>query len=194
MQARLYNILKHTKAEGPQTRYCIWFQGCLKHCKGCFARGTWDFEGGYNIDCDELLKDIFLQKDIEGVTFLGGEPFEQPEALEYLARNIKKKDLGIVCFTGKNYNEIKELHQKILNNIDLLIDGGFVEEKKDYSRPWTGSSNQNYYFLSDRYDKSIFEKYKNSFEINIKKDGSLFINGMGDIEALMKKINTVFFH
>lgn len=194
MFVRVYNILRSTKVEGPNKRYCIWFQGCSKHCKGCFARATWDFNGGYKLDCDKLLEDIFNQKDIEGVTFLGGEPFEQSEALEYLAKNIKTRDLGIVCFTGKQYCEIESDYPSILQYIDLLIDGGFEEDKKDYSRPWVGSSNQNYYFLTKRYDKNILEKYKNTFEINIKKDGSLFINGMGDIESLAKKIDTVFFH
>ena len=106
----------------------------------------------------------------------------------------KTRDLGIVCFTGKQYCEIESDYPSILPYIDLLIDGGFEEDKKDYSRPWVGSSNQNYYFLTKRYDKNILEKYKNTFEINIKKDGSLFINGMGDIESLAKKIDTVFFH
>ena len=188
MEAIIHYLLKNTKVEGPKRRYCIWFQGCSKRCKGCFSKATWDFEGGYKIDCDKLLEDIFKQKHIEGVTFLGGEPFEQYEALEYLSKNIHSKNLGIVCFTGKLFEEIKSNYPNILPYIDLLIDGGFEEDKKDYSRPWVGSKNQKYYFLSERYNENIIKQYKNAFEINIKKNGEFFINGMGDIEELLKRL------
>ena len=70
----------------------------------------------------------------------------------------------------------------------MLIDGGFEEDKKDYSRPWVGSKNQKYYFLSERYNENIIKQYKNAFEINIKKNGEFFINGMGDIEELLKRL------
>ena len=58
MEAIIHYLLKDTKVEGPKRRYCIWFQGCSKRCKGCFSKATWDFEGGYKIDCDKLLEDI----------------------------------------------------------------------------------------------------------------------------------------
>ena len=69
-----------------------------------------------------------------------------------------------------------------------MIDGEFQEEKTDYSRPWVGSSNQNYYFLTERYEKSILSTCKNKIEINVQKNGSIFINGMGDFKKLTKKL------
>lgn len=192
MKARVHKILKHTKAEGPNTRYCIWFQGCSRHCKGCWAKATWDFEGGFEIDTNDLLTDILSTKGIEGVTFLGGEPFEQPEALHFLSKNLHDKNLGIVCFTGNKIEEIKQ--KEILEYIDLLIDGEFMEAEKDFSRPWVGSKNQKYHFLSDRYSPAILNEYKNKIEVNISKNGLIFINGMGDFEKFSSKLNMLINH
>lgn len=194
MDARIYKILKQTKVEGPGTRYCIWFQGCSKHCKGCWAKETWDFNKGKILNADEILQDIYSQKNIEGVTFLGGEPFEQAEVLKYLSQKIKEKNLSIVCFTGLKIEQIKEKYPEILNHIDLLIDGEFIEEEKDYSRPWIGSKNQRYHFLTKRYDEKILKKYKNKVEINISKNGEIFINGMGDMKKISDKTNLKFHH
>ena len=128
-------------------------------------------------------------KDIEGVTFLGGEPFEQPDALEYMTQKIKGKGLSVLCFTGNRIEDIKEKFPEILRNIDLLIDGEYIEEQKDFSRPWVGSKNQRYHFLSRYYDESIFEKYKNRIEVNVQKNGQIFINGMGNFENLVQNLD-----
>ena len=194
MKFRVYQILKNTKTEGPGTRYCIWFQGCRKHCKGCFAKATWKLDGGVIKDTKDIIEDILNTKNIEGVTFLGGEPFEQYEALYEIAEAVYKKGLSVLCFTGHKFEHIKEKYSKILPYIDLLIDGEFVEEKKDFARPWVGSSNQNYHFLTKRYNKEIFSKYKNKIEVNIKKNGIIFINGMGDFDALEKKLDMLTIH
>lgn len=188
MKARIYKILKQTRVEGPGVRYCIWFQGCSKHCSGCWAKATWDSNGGYEIDVRDILNDILNTKTIEGVTFLGGEPFEQYDAIRFLAENIKAASLSVLCFTGKSFKEIKENFSDILPYIDLLIDGEFKEEEKDYSRPWVGSKNQNYYFLSDRYNEEMVMQYKNKIEINVQKNGLIFINGMGDFEKFVQNL------
>lgn len=192
MKIRIHKILRQTKVEGPKIRYCIWFQGCSKHCKGCWAKATWDFNGGYEYDTEEILTDILNTKNIDGVTFLGGEPFEQPDALDFLCKKIKEAGLSVVCFTGNKIEDLQQTHQNILNNIDLLIDGEFKEDEKDFSRPWVGSKNQNYHFLSNKFNKNIISEYKNKIEVNIQKDGIIFINGMGDFEKFTNnlKMNT----
>ena len=161
MKVNIHKILKQTKVEGPKNRYCIWFQGCSKRCKGCWAKATWDSNAGKQYNLDELLADISKTPNIDGITILGGEPFEQSEALEYLCQNVQKMNLSVVCFTGNKIDNLKEKYASILKNIDLLIDGEFIEEEKDYSRPWVGSKNQNYHFLSKKFDKSILKEYKN---------------------------------
>lgn len=191
MKLRIFNILKNTKVEGPETRYCIWVQGCSRHCKGCQAVHTWSHSGGVLYNVKDIIADIKKQKNIEGVTFLGGEPFEQAEALGIIAKAVKEEGLGVLCFTGGLLEELqqKEENKTLLENIDLLIDGAFEIENVDYSRPWCGSKNQRYHFLTNRYNEDIFEKYKNKIEINISKDGTIFMNGMGNFDEIQHKID-----
>ena len=191
MNLRVFKILKNTKVEGPGTRYCIWVQGCSNRCKGCQAVHTWSHKGGKLYETSDIIQDILNQPNIEGVTFLGGEPFEQAEALGDIAEGVKSKGLGVLCFTG-NYLEIlrrNPIDKKLLDNTDLLIDGPFEIDNLDYSRPWCGSSNQRYHFLTTRYNEEIFEKYKNKVEVNISKDGTVFMNGMGDFDDIMQKVD-----
>lgn len=191
MKLRVFNILKNTKVEGPETRYCIWVQGCSRHCKGCQAVHTWSHSGGVLYNVKDIIADIKKQKNIEGVTFLGGEPFEQAEALGIIAKSVKEEGLGVLCFTGSLLEELQqnEKNKTLLENIDLLIDGAFEIENVDYSRPWCGSTNQRYHFLTKRYNEDIFEKYKNKIEINISKNGDIFMNGMGNFDEIQHKID-----
>ena len=193
MKLRVFNILKNTKVEGPETRYCIWVQGCSRHCKGCQAVHTWSHSGGVLYNVKDIVADIKKQKNIEGVTFLGGEPFEQAEALGIIAKAVKKEGLGVLCFTGGLLEELQQKKENkiLLENIDLLIDGAFEADKVDYSRPWCGSTNQRYHFLTNRYNEEIFEKYKNKIEINISKNGTIFMNGMGNFDEIQHKIDLI---
>ena len=185
---RIYKILKNTTVEGPGQRFCIWAQGCKKHCKGCFAKETWDFESGEVYSVIELYNLIKMQDNIEGVTFLGGEPFEQVKEILELSKMVKKDNLSVLCFTGYTYEELKFKNDKCINeflaNIDLLIDGGFEQEYFDLSRPWVGSSNQRFIFLTDRYCENDLKKYKNKIELHLDYDGKIEINGMGDFAKL----------
>lgn len=193
MKLRVFKILKNTKVEGPGIRYCIWVQGCSHHCKGCQAVHTWSHSGGTLLEVNDIISDILAKKNIEGITFLGGEPFEQAEMLGIIAEAVKKVGLGVLCFTGGYIEELKQnpINKKLLDNIDLLIDSPFEIDKLDYSRPWCGSSNQRYHFLTNRYDEEIFTKYKNKVEVNISKSGTVFMNGMGDFDKIMQKMDLV---
>jgi anaerobic ribonucleoside-triphosphate reductase activating protein len=193
MQLRVFKILKKTKVEGPEIRYCIWVQGCSRHCKGCQAVHTWSHSGGKLIKINDIIQDIRAQEGIEGVTFLGGEPFEQAEALGEIAEAVKEMGLGVLCFTGGYLEKLSlnPVNKKLLENIDLLIDGPFELNNVDYSRPWCGSSNQRYHFLTDRYNEEIFSKYKNKVEVNISKNGVIFMNGMGNFDEIMQKMDLV---
>ena len=125
MKLRVFNIIKNTKVEGPGNRYCIWVQGCSRHCKGCQAVHTWSHQGGELYETGDIINDIeHYANKIEGVTFLGGEPFEQAEALGLIAEGVNKRGLSVVCFTGGKLEELRlESKNKILlDNTDLLID------------------------------------------------------------------------
>ena len=93
-----------------------------------------------------------------------------------------------MCFTGYTLEELKSKNNEDINNfldnIDLLIDGGFEKENYDLSRPWVGSSNQSFIFLTDRYNEEQIYQYKNKIEVRISQDGKTEINGMGDFATL----------
>lgn len=187
----IYKIISNTTVEGPGERFCIWLQGCKKHCDGCWAKETWSFGVGQKYSVDALFEMIKSTENIEGVTFLGGEPFEQAEELGILAEKVKGIGLSIVCFTGYTFDELKEKQNsfidRLLQNIDLLVDGEFQKDKFDLSRPWVGSSNQRYIFLSDFYNEKQILAYKNKVEMRISQDGRLEINGMGDFKEIKEK-------
>lgn len=187
----VYKIIKTTEVEGPGKRFCIWVQGCKKHCKGCFATQTWEFGKGTDYLIEELYTQIEKVSEIEGITLLGGEPFEQAQALFELTSKVKQIGLSVICFTGYKFEELEKSKNpaipKLLKNIDLLIDGEFKQENFDLSRPWVGSSNQRYIFLSDFYNIEDIKKYHNKIEMRISQDGKLEINGMGDFEQIQEK-------
>lgn len=189
----VYKIIPNTAVEGPENRFCIWVQGCKKHCKGCWAKDTLAFGVGEKYSVESLFEQILAQKDnIEGVTFLGGEPFEQAKSLAELAKSVKGEGLSIVCFTGYLLEELKAKNDVfvdlLLSNIDLLIDGGFEQDNFDLSRPWVGSSNQRYHFLTNFYTPEILQKYKNKIEARISKDGRLELNGMGNFSKISENL------
>ena len=186
----VFKLLKNTQVEGPGKRFCIWVQGCKKHCPNCWAKDTWEFGIGTKYSVDDLFNQIKEVQDIEGITFLGGEPFEQADELAELSIKIKGLGLSVLCFTGYTLEELQSKNDDgvnlFLSIIDLLIDGGFEQDKFDLSRPWVGSSNQRYIFLTDFYNKEIISRYKNKIEARIGEDGKLEINGMGDFEQIRR--------
>lgn len=187
----IYKIIKNTTVEGPGVRFCIWVQGCKKRCKGCWAKETWAFDVGTKYSVEQLFDLILLEKEnIEGITFLGGEPFEQAVELAKLAKKVHEIGLSVVCFSGYTYDELKlkksESVDLLLKYTDLLVDGEFDQAKFDLSRPWVGSSNQRYIFLTDKYSESEILQFKNKIEARIMLDGRVEVNGMGDF----KKINS----
>ncbi|PIH06034.1 4Fe-4S single cluster domain-containing protein [Clostridium combesii] len=197
MEIRIHRILPKTEVEGPGTRCCIWVQGCPLHCKGCGAKETWDFKGGELLDTNEVFDIIKNSKEIEGVTFLGGEPFVQASAVYDIALRAKSIGLTVLTFTGYTYDHILKSNKKEWNDLlsvtDLLIDGPFDEDKFDISRPWVGSSNQNYRFLSSSYKhlENNLNSIKNKIEVRLHKNGTIFLNGMGDFNSLKNKLKNL---
>lgn len=178
-------------AEGPGCRLCIWVQGCSHACDGCFATELWDYNGGYDISIDKIIDKINLVKDdIEGVTFLGGEPFDKSDELLEIAKYAKSIDKNIIAFSGYTIEELTSESQKnLLKYVDVLLDGEFKKELLDYSRPLVGSSNQRFIFLTDKISKDRMFGYKNRFEIRTNDKGKITFNGMGNIEKLNEYIN-----
>lgn len=192
MDLNVFKILERTKVEGPGERFCIWVQGCSNYCKGCWAKDSWSHAPNILVSVDELYRKIIAVKGIEGVTFLGGEPFEQAGKLSKLARKINEYGLSVLTFTGNRLEDLAAKDDEDTNNLlkytDLLIDGPFEEENFDLTRPWVGSSNKRYLFLSDRYSFDDIKDVKNKIEVRIDKKGYIFVNGMGDFEKVKKDL------
>lgn len=187
MDIRINKYIPITKTEGPGARFVIWVQGCSLHCEGCANFLMWDKNGGTKYNVDEIIDLIKIYSyNIEGITFLGGEPLEQIVAVKYISKSVQKMKLSVLLFTGFDYQAIKNRKdiKDLIKYVDVLIDGKYEKNKQDFSRAWVGSLNQNYYFFTDRYDESIITKYKNKFELRIDKNNKIFINGMGDYSKI----------
>jgi anaerobic ribonucleoside-triphosphate reductase activating protein len=184
MHLRIHRFLPSTRVEGPGDRACIWVQGCPIHCPGCAVPWTWPKEGGTLVSVDELVHQILTGPSIEGVTLVGGEPFFQAAALAELGQAVRDAGLSIVTFTGYVLEEIVASDRKdwldLLSVTDLLLDGPFRADLIDVSRPWVGSKNQRFHFLTERYEhlKNELGNISNRLEIRIQKDGQVLVNGM----------------
>ena len=147
-QVRLAGIAFESLVNGPGLRRVFFAQGCTHNCIGCFNPDTHSMEGGEFHNIDKLVEDIKQNPMIRGVTFSGGDPFEQADEFSYMAKKIKEIGLNIWCYTGYTFEYIldnKESYngwQELLNHIDVLIDGRFEEDKKDLNLKFRGSSNQ----------------------------------------------------
>src|SRR5690606_14313327 len=103
MELVIHRYLPLTTIEGPGKRFCIWVQGCSIRCVGCGVPWTWSKKNGSIMSVEELIREIKKSKEennIEGLTFLGGEPFDQAEALGKLAHRIKDLGLTVMTFSG----------------------------------------------------------------------------------------------
>jgi len=197
MKLRIHQIIPRTRVEGPGLRACIQVQGCPIRCPGCAVPFTWPENGGYEEDVDRLAERILREPGLEGVTFMGGEPFAQAGALAELGRLVKREGLSVVTFTGYLLEDLLASGDKdklaLIEVTDLLIDGPFQLEKLDTSRPWVGSSNQRYHFLTDRYVhlKDRLTEIPNRLEVRLKPDGRVLVNGLAtvdDLESLFRDL------
>lgn len=189
MDIRINSYIPITDVEGVGARFAIWVQGCSIHCKGCANSHMWDKEGGTLYNTDDFINLIKPYKDrVEGVTFLGGEPLEQIQAVTEISKAVQSFGLSVIVFTGYEYKDLEHNldFQELIKYVDILIDGRYEQDKTDYSRAWVGSSNQNYYFLTNRYDKSVITEYKNKIEVRINPNNSVVLTGMGDFKQLME--------
>lgn len=179
-------IIVGTRSEGPGVRLCIWFQGCSHHCEACYAEDTWSFSENRLFSVNEIF-DMIDQSEltIEGITVLGGEPFDQNRELFLLLQEARRRNLSCVVFTGYTIDELKrkdEINNAILELVDVLIDGPYIKELRSFDVPLVGSSNQKIHFLTNRYSRTDF--LRNKIEIRISKKGIISINGMGDFPKI----------
>ena len=139
-------ITKQDMLNGDGIRVTLWVQGCNRYCKGCHNPETWDRYSGQSWT-EETDQELFeaLDKDyISGITYSGGNPLEEynTEAVTDIAKKIKERFPNKTqwLYTGFVWEDIKDL--EIMKYIDILVDGPYIEEQRDISLKWRGSSNQ----------------------------------------------------
>lgn len=150
------DIKSYDIANGEGCRVTLFVSGCTNHCKGCFQPETWDFHYGqpYTKDTEEYILNLLQNPHIEGLTILGGEPFEPFNQAELvnLLHIVKQKfpEKNIWCFTGfvydkdllKGQRKHTSATDEMLSYIDVLVDGPFILQQRDISLWFRGSKNQ----------------------------------------------------
>ena len=138
------DIIGDSVVDGTGIRVAVFLQGCPLACKGCHNPELQSYEGGKDIQEKDLTRLIFkkITPVHTGVTFSGGEPLVQQEALYNVLTAIKDSypDLDIWVYTGYNFEEVR--HLPLMSFINVLVDGPFILDQKDLSLPFRGSANQ----------------------------------------------------
>ncbi len=157
-------------ANGPGVRVSLFVSGCTHHCPGCFQPETWDFNYGEKFTMDKTLWDIIhlLEPNyISGLTILGGEPLEPQNMVEVFTlidaiRHMCSSRKTIWLYTGSTLEELRartdfsgRLTKEILDRLDILVDGPFIEAQKNLGLQFRGSENQR---IIDLYKTRIAEK------------------------------------
>ena len=150
------NIKRYDIADGEGCRVTLFVSGCTNCCKDCFQRETWDFHYGqpYTKETEDYLIECLKDENIQGLTLLGGEPFEPENQKEliHLLRRVRKElpHKDIWSYTGfvldrdllEGQRKHTDVTYEMLSYIDVLVDGPFVEEKKNLALYFRGSENQ----------------------------------------------------
>ena len=151
---RFADIIENDVVNGEGVCVSLFMQGCEKHCSGCFNPDTWDFEGGKEVSSFDLANYIIELLNTNGVqrnfSILGGEPLHPKNRQEtlFIIQIIRHvyPDIKIWIWTGYTIEELKAMNDKVINeildNINVLIDGPYIEAKRDLSLPYCGSYNQ----------------------------------------------------
>lgn len=140
----ILDIVEDTTVDGPGFRTTIYCAGCPNHCPGCHNPQSWDIRNGHDADIEDILK-VILADPFADVTFSGGDPMFQPQGFAALARAIKEQSSkNIWCYTGYLFEELTQnpAQRALLEHIDVLVDGRYIEALRDEELRFRGSSNQ----------------------------------------------------
>ena len=145
---RIAGIVPESVVDGPGFRYTVFTQGCRHNCNGCHNPQTHDFNGGYLVDTDDLFSEMMEDPLIKGMTFSGGDPFEQPAPLAELAEKAHAAGKDIIVYSGYTFEQLRERAKSdpatdaLLRQTDVLIDGPFILEQLNLELKFRGSDNQ----------------------------------------------------
>lgn len=182
---RVGRVLHGTSAEGPGRRTAIWVQGCSIRCRGCINPQLFDARGGEAMQPEDIAAAAADHGD-EGLTLLGGEPFDQAAACARLCEAARERGLGVICFTGYTLESLRERGDagRMLGSIDLLVDGPYLADQPETERALVGSSNQRFVHLTDRYADYDPARAKNRVELRITPQGHVEVAGFLERDPL----------
>ena len=186
------HIVEATEAEGPGLRFVVWVQGCLKRCRGCCNGDLLKIRPAHIMSSTQIKEQLFQAKqkysNLEGITFLGGEPFLQAQGLADIAQLAQQMGLSVMVFTGYLLEELNEQQfsgsLKLLTYTDVLIDGEFDQNQQEMERNWVGSRNQKFHYLSNFYSNEI-EKHA----LNVTNEWRVDLQGQVKGNGLPFKVN-----
>lgn len=142
---RLAGVVKESYTDGIGIRYTVFVQGCNHKCANCHNPETWDFHSGEDYNITDLVTDILSNPLLDGVTISGGDPMYRPDETLQLINEIRNRsDLNIWVYTGFSFEDCiaDSKMKKILDKIDVLVDGEYKEELRSLHLRFRGSSNQ----------------------------------------------------
>lgn len=147
LKLQVAGFLDNSLVNGTGFRSVVFVSGCYHNCDECQNKAMQSFNYGESIDINKIFRRILSNIPIiKGVTFSGGEPFEQAEELIYLAKKIKDMGLNLWCYTGYCFEDLTDSDNKnkyeLLNYIDVLVDGKFNKNLTQNAPKYAGSSNQ----------------------------------------------------
>lgn len=180
MTLHVATIVEDTDAEGPGRRFAVWVKGCTIRCPGCCNPEMFERAGATPHEPEALARRAG-RCGVEGVTVLGGEPFEQALAVARFAEEARARGLSVMVFSGYTLEALRARRDAgvdaLLAATDLLVDGPYDARAPEPRRRWIGSTNQRLHFLTDRYDPTdpCFEA---SNELELRFDGhELVVSG-----------------
>lgn len=162
-ELQVADIQDYSYVAGPGRRCVIWLAGCHRRCPGCFQPQFFSFSAGRRYQIDELAEHILGISGIDGVTFSGGEPFEQSVALANVCRILKaRSDLSLLSYSGYRLEWLRDKsqqHRDFLETLDIIIDGEYRENEAG-SYLWRGSRNQRVIYLKGGNDDQLRDSVK----------------------------------
>ena len=190
------STMSRSRANGPGVRAVIWVQGCTIGCRGCYSASTHPHEASSLHRPSEIAEWLQSIPNIEGVTFSGGEPFEQAAAVLETINSIRENigsDFSVFVYTGYEIEFLRKSNEKnvhdLLEAIDILSAGPFDRKLRDETLLWRGSSNQSLHFLSNRYNAFQIEEWSKISpleEITLRTDSIDFTGFVGPKSKVLK--------
>ena len=168
---RVCGIERESIVDGPGFRYVLFVQGCPHRCPGCHNPESHDPAGGTDMTTEEVFADIMKNPHLQGVTFSGGEPFEQVPALLELGKMIREAGLSLMSYSGYTLEELQRRADpqtdELLSMLDILVDGRYVESLRNLTLIYRGSENQRVIDMNKTRTEGRVVEYQSDFDIEI---------------------------